>query len=135
MLVLSRKTGECIRIGQEIEVTVLEVRGGRAKLGIRLPLPQPPSTGVKSINASSECLGSATGPVAGRRSAARCGRGLPTRAPGLGLVAWSGNRVGSGDQFIRTGMMRLVPPQSFLASTDRPSFRLPRRRWVSGSIE
>jgi carbon storage regulator len=37
MLVLSRKNGESIRIGQSIEVTVLEVGGGRVKLGFSAP--------------------------------------------------------------------------------------------------
>ena len=37
MLVLSRKNGECIRIGQSIEVKVLEVSGGRVKLGFSAP--------------------------------------------------------------------------------------------------
>jgi carbon storage regulator len=41
MLVLSRKQGEGIRIGNEIEVTVLEVRGGRVKLGLRAPRSVP----------------------------------------------------------------------------------------------
>jgi carbon storage regulator len=37
MLVLSRKNGECIRIGRNIEVTVLKVGGGRVKLGFSAP--------------------------------------------------------------------------------------------------
>jgi len=37
MLVLSRKSGECVRIGQSIEVRVLEVRGNRVKLGFSAP--------------------------------------------------------------------------------------------------
>jgi carbon storage regulator len=38
MLVLGRRTGENIRIGDDIKVTVLEVRGGQIKLGIEAPL-------------------------------------------------------------------------------------------------
>ena len=34
MLVLSRKLGESIRIGDNIEVTVVEVKGNRVRLGI-----------------------------------------------------------------------------------------------------
>lgn len=34
MLVLSRKLGESIRIGNNIEVTVVEVKGNRVRLGI-----------------------------------------------------------------------------------------------------
>ena len=37
MLVLSRKSGECVRIGQSIEVKVLEVSGNRVKLGFSAP--------------------------------------------------------------------------------------------------
>ena len=37
MLVLTRKVGESIVIGEDIEVTVLEVRGEQVKLGIRAP--------------------------------------------------------------------------------------------------
>jgi carbon storage regulator len=41
MLVLSRKQGERVLIGQEIEITVLEVRGSRVKLGFRGPVEVP----------------------------------------------------------------------------------------------
>lgn len=37
MLVLSRKTGEFIRIGEDIRVTVVEVRGDQVRLGIAAP--------------------------------------------------------------------------------------------------
>jgi carbon storage regulator len=37
MLVLSRKNGECVQIGDSIEVKVLEVSGGRVKLGFCAP--------------------------------------------------------------------------------------------------
>lgn len=37
MLVLQRKVGESICIGQDIEVVVLQVSGGRARLGFRCP--------------------------------------------------------------------------------------------------
>ncbi len=41
MLVLSRKKGQRIVIGAEIEVVVLEVRGNRVKLGIEGPAEVP----------------------------------------------------------------------------------------------
>lgn len=41
MLVLSRKTTESIRIGENIEVRVLEISGGRVRLGIAAPLEVP----------------------------------------------------------------------------------------------
>ena len=37
MLVLSRKNGECVWIGQSIQVKVLEIQGGRVKLGFSAP--------------------------------------------------------------------------------------------------
>ena len=41
MLVLSRKRGEGIVIGDGVEVTVLEVSGNRVKLGIAAPAEMP----------------------------------------------------------------------------------------------
>jgi carbon storage regulator len=38
MLVINRKRGESIRIGDDIVITVLEFRDGRVKLGIDAPL-------------------------------------------------------------------------------------------------
>jgi carbon storage regulator len=37
MLVLSRKNGECVQIGPGIEVKVLEISGGKVKLGFTAP--------------------------------------------------------------------------------------------------
>jgi carbon storage regulator len=37
MLVLTRKKEQSVHIGTEIEVTVLEIRGDRVKLGFRCP--------------------------------------------------------------------------------------------------
>jgi carbon storage regulator len=41
MLVLSRKRGEAVIIGGNIEVTVLEVHGERVKLGLCGPVEVP----------------------------------------------------------------------------------------------
>jgi carbon storage regulator len=37
MLILTRKLGENIRIGDKIKITVLDVKGGQVKLGIDAP--------------------------------------------------------------------------------------------------
>jgi carbon storage regulator len=37
MLILTRKLGENIRIGEQIKITVLDVKGGQVKLGIEAP--------------------------------------------------------------------------------------------------
>jgi carbon storage regulator len=37
MLVLSRKKSETIRLGDEIEITIIRVAGDRVRLGIKAP--------------------------------------------------------------------------------------------------
>ena len=37
MLVLSRRSGECVQIGHSIEVKVLEICGNKVKLGFTAP--------------------------------------------------------------------------------------------------
>jgi carbon storage regulator len=41
MLVLSRKLGETITIGDDVRVTILHVAGGRVRLGIEAPVDVP----------------------------------------------------------------------------------------------
>ncbi len=41
MLVLSRKSGETIAVGDQIQITVLEVRGNQVKLGLAAPREVP----------------------------------------------------------------------------------------------
>ena len=37
MLILTRRVGETLKIGEDIEVTVLGLRGGQVRLGINAP--------------------------------------------------------------------------------------------------
>ncbi len=37
MLVLSRKPGEALRVGDEVEITVVEVKGDLVRIGIEAP--------------------------------------------------------------------------------------------------
>jgi carbon storage regulator len=37
MLILTRRPGETIQVGSEIEITVLEIRGNQVRLGIVAP--------------------------------------------------------------------------------------------------
>ena len=37
MLILTRRVGETLTIGDNIEVTVLEVRGGQVRMGVNAP--------------------------------------------------------------------------------------------------
>jgi len=41
MLVLSRKIGQRIVIGEDIVLTILDIRGGQVRLGIDAPRSQP----------------------------------------------------------------------------------------------
>ena len=41
MLVLSRKDGEAILIGDGVRVRVLEIKGNRVKIGVEAPLDTP----------------------------------------------------------------------------------------------
>jgi carbon storage regulator len=41
MLVLSRKVEESIMIGQDVEITVVEIRGDKVRLGIEAPKDVP----------------------------------------------------------------------------------------------
>lgn len=37
MLILTRRPGESIRVGEKIEVSVLEIRGNQVRVGIHAP--------------------------------------------------------------------------------------------------
>ncbi|WP_444885820.1 carbon storage regulator CsrA [Microbulbifer sp. PSTR4-B] len=41
MLILKRRTGENLRIGSNVSITVLEVKGNQVKIGIRAPKSLP----------------------------------------------------------------------------------------------
>ncbi|WP_444924907.1 carbon storage regulator CsrA [Microbulbifer sp. DLAB2-AF] len=41
MLILKRRTGENLRIGTNVSITVLEVKGNQVKMGIRAPKSLP----------------------------------------------------------------------------------------------
>ena len=39
MLVLARKTGETVRVGSDVTLVVLAIKGGQVRLGIEAPAP------------------------------------------------------------------------------------------------
>ncbi|WP_444899328.1 carbon storage regulator CsrA [Microbulbifer sp. VAAC004] len=41
MLILKRRTGENLRIGANVSITVLKVKGNQVKIGIRAPKSLP----------------------------------------------------------------------------------------------
>jgi carbon storage regulator len=70
MLVLSRRVGESIVIGDEVTITVLEVRGDVARIGIRAPrsiavhraelLAEVEETNTAAASPSAEAIASLT---------------------------------------------------------------------------
>jgi len=50
MLVLSRKLGETIRIGSEVQLVVLDVTRGRVKLGFEGPREVPVRRGESTVS-------------------------------------------------------------------------------------
>ena len=37
MLILTRRSGESLRIGQDVEITVLGIKGGQVRIGVKAP--------------------------------------------------------------------------------------------------
>lgn len=68
MLVLSRKANESIQIGDDIEVTVLEIRGDQVRLGITAPKPVPIKRDdckqTTPLQVCSQCHGAGGFPIA-----------------------------------------------------------------------
>ncbi|NLW34244.1 MAG: carbon storage regulator CsrA [Syntrophorhabdus aromaticivorans] len=66
MLVLSRKPGEAIRIGDDIEISVIEVRGDTVRIGINAPrnvpvfrmelLAEVAKTNLESVKAAPQAM-------------------------------------------------------------------------------
>jgi carbon storage regulator len=76
MLVLSRRVGESIVIGDDVTITVLEVRGDVARIGIRAPrsvavhraelLAELEETNREAASPSAEAIASLTRRLGGR---------------------------------------------------------------------
>lgn len=64
MLVLSRKTGERVLIGQDIYVKVIEIRGDRVKLGFEGPDEVPIHREELAVQMATEALFNECVPVA-----------------------------------------------------------------------
>lgn len=66
MLVLSRKPGESVRIGDDIEVTIIEVRGDTVRIGFEAPrsvaifrqelLAEVAKTNIESVSVAPDAL-------------------------------------------------------------------------------
>ena len=82
MLVLSRQRDETIMIGDDIEVTVVDIRGDKVRLGITAP---------KEISVHRKEVYDAI-----RRENRAAAQVKPEDLPGLGKVAPKGTGTGSG---------------------------------------
>ena len=61
MLALTRKKGESLVINNDIEITILEIRGDQIKLGVSAPKEVPiyaDTAGEQEICGCTECTGS-----------------------------------------------------------------------------
>ncbi len=56
MLVLSRRVGEALRIGDNVELEILEISGNQVKLGIRAPRQVPVLRSELAITARQNAL-------------------------------------------------------------------------------
>jgi len=75
MLVLSRKIGERIVVGSEIEITVMDVHGKRVKLGVAAPRDVRIQRIERLSQSAQETLGELSDPIgahAGAGAAAAC---------------------------------------------------------------
>ena len=94
MLTLTRSVGETIRIGDDIEVHVVEVRGGTVRLGFKAPREvaihreevyrQIAEANLLAAQVTADSLGAlaAFAPVRRRRPSGRRGRGARGRGAG-----------------------------------------------------
>jgi len=80
MLVLTRRVGEGVRIGDEIEVVVVAVRGDQVRVGIRAPREVPVVRGELLEQVERENLAAAESAVLGRSI------GAALREPGIGVA-------------------------------------------------
>lgn len=70
MLVLTRKPGQTVQIGNDVTVTILEVTGDRVRLGIAAPADVTILRGELAVWHDDSPAGTATvGPLAPRQSA------------------------------------------------------------------
>ena len=93
MLILTRRVGESVVIGEDVTVTVLGVKGNQVRIGINAPKTWP-CTGKKSSSGSRAGARPATAPATRNSDAARPTRNfarlrpildafLPEASPGL----------------------------------------------------
>ena len=87
MLVLSRKPGETIIVGDDIVVTVVSINGNRIKLGIECRPKSPSSVG--------SCCSSPRASAA-KSQRSRANSNWSSRAPSKWLVAFDQNSAGRG---------------------------------------
>ncbi|MCF7820862.1 MAG: carbon storage regulator CsrA [Mariprofundaceae bacterium] len=68
MLILTRKSGETITIGENIQIRILGVKGGQVRIGI--DAPREVSVNREEVNARVQAEGDVTSPEAALAAAA-----------------------------------------------------------------
>ena len=84
MLVLSRQRDECIKIGDDIEITIVDIRGEKVRLGITAPahVPVHRKEVYEAIKREKEAEAAHTGGAVGQvESLAERKRARPKPAP------------------------------------------------------
>ena len=78
MLVLTRKAGESIVIGNQVKLTVLEIQGRQIRLGIEAPMEVPVHRGEVYERIKEENQSAAQGDDAGLKALSRVWKGKPS---------------------------------------------------------
>lgn len=121
MLVITRKNGEQVIIGHDIEVTVLKIRGNRVKLGIRGPADVP----IHRKELQARILHPSPGEGCGRTHSAG-----PT-AEKQGEEEWGPPSLGSRARL--SSGIATMPPRRLVHDAEAADRRLERR--ISNFLE
>ena len=107
MLTLTRSVGETIRIGDDIEVHVVEVRGGTVRLGFKAPREvtihreevyrQIAEANLLAAQVTADTLGALASfaPTAAEQAPAAAAGAKAASAPRVSAVTWAARRLAS----------------------------------------
>ena len=126
MLVLTRRTGERIRIGDDIEIVVVSVRGDQVRLGLAAPRGVPIYRGELIEQVEQENLAAAESAVRVAGAAATGPARLPAprlKSGGRDSETDNGAHSGGGPQRRTYRTAGTGPPPSLVRNRTRPERR------------